>query len=98
VSAAEFEQMKRELDIERESAGRTTSTRAMTKRLAHIEEPTARGAGAAGADRADGADGADAANAGRAPDVPENEGVAPAPKPKRPAKSRPRNRRHGRRR
>jgi SecD/SecF fusion protein len=98
VSAAEFEQMKRELDIERESAGRTTSTRAMTKRLAHTEEPTARGAGAAGADRADGADGADAANAGRAPDVPENEGVAPAPKPKRPAKSRPRNRRHGRRR
>jgi SecD/SecF fusion protein len=32
----------------------------------------------------------------RAPDVPENEGVAQVPKPKRP-KSRPRNRRHGRR-
>jgi SecD/SecF fusion protein len=34
----------------------------------------------------------------RAPDVAENEGVAPAPKQSRPAKSRSRNRRHGRRR
>ncbi|MBV9422190.1 MAG: protein translocase subunit SecD [Solirubrobacterales bacterium] len=33
-----------------------------------------------------------------APDIPENEGVAPVSKPKRPSKSRPRNRRHGRRR
>ncbi|HEY2259802.1 MAG TPA: protein translocase subunit SecD [Solirubrobacteraceae bacterium] len=34
----------------------------------------------------------------RAPDVAENEGVAPSQKPSRPAKPRPRNRRHGRRR
>jgi SecD/SecF fusion protein len=34
----------------------------------------------------------------RAPDIAENEGVAPVQRPKRPAKSRPRNRRHGRRR
>jgi SecD/SecF fusion protein len=34
----------------------------------------------------------------RAPDEAENEGVAPVPKSSRPAKSRPRNRRHGRRR
>jgi SecD/SecF fusion protein len=33
-----------------------------------------------------------------APDIPENEGVAPVRKDKRPAKSRSRNRRHGRRR
>jgi SecD/SecF fusion protein len=33
-----------------------------------------------------------------APDIAENEGVAPVQKPKRPAKSRSRNRRHGRRR
>jgi SecD/SecF fusion protein len=33
-----------------------------------------------------------------APDIAENEGVAPVAKPKRPSKSRPRNRRHGRRR
>jgi SecD/SecF fusion protein len=34
----------------------------------------------------------------RAPDVAENEGVAPVPRPKRQGKSRSRNRRHGRRR
>jgi SecD/SecF fusion protein len=34
----------------------------------------------------------------RAPDIAENEGVAPVQRPKRPAKSRPRNRRHGRHR
>ncbi len=33
-----------------------------------------------------------------APDVAENEGVSPVAKPKRPAKSKPRNRQHGRRR
>ncbi|MHB8658669.1 MAG: protein translocase subunit SecD [Solirubrobacteraceae bacterium] len=41
VSAAEFEQMKRDLGIERESQGRHTST--LTKRLAHTEETDAPG-------------------------------------------------------
>jgi SecD/SecF fusion protein len=36
VSAAEFEQMKRELDIEQETGARTST---LTKRLAHTEEP-----------------------------------------------------------
>jgi SecD/SecF fusion protein len=112
VSAAEFEQMKRELDIERE-AGAHTST--LTKRLAHTEETapapsrrrrrTADGAAAAPQTRPDG-DGAPAAEPKPdgatqpytpAPDVAENEGMSPMPpKPKRPSK--PRNRRHGRRR
>jgi SecD/SecF fusion protein len=39
VSAAEFEQMKRDLGIEQESPGRHTST--LTKRLAHSEETDA---------------------------------------------------------
>jgi SecD/SecF fusion protein len=43
-------------------------------------------------------DTAGAGDAGAAPDIAENEGVAPVQRPKRPAKSRPRNRRHGRRR
>ncbi|MBV9197365.1 MAG: protein translocase subunit SecF, partial [Solirubrobacterales bacterium] len=42
------------------------------------------------------ADTPDADGFTRAPDVAENEGVSPAQRPKRPAKSRPRNRRHGR--
>jgi SecD/SecF fusion protein len=146
VSAAEFEQMKRDLDIEPDLPGRQTST--LTKRLAHSVPDAApasqrktRGDGAAAAaqrkKRGDGAavaqpkppgdgaavaqpkprgdgpaarpvqpapetaqpepppDGQDAPHI-PAPDIPENEGVAPAPKPRRPAKSR--NRRHGRRR
>jgi SecD/SecF fusion protein len=154
VSAAEFEQMKRDLEVEREEPSRGTST--LTKRLAHTEEddaPAARAekqrAGKPSPSRSspsrpssarpssarpspsrpssaapapgrraeprdgasDGADGAgNGAGAGRpenapveptdqvtpAPDIAENEGVAPTPK--RPAKPRPRNRRHGRRR
>jgi SecD/SecF fusion protein len=138
VSAAEFEQMKRELGVEEELPGRQTST--LTKRLAHRAEPeteaparparTARRAPRpdAGAKRAPAGDGTKRAPAGDsakrapagdgartpegdgqrtpadgaehvpAPDIPENEGVAPTPKAKRPAKSRSRNRRHGRRR
>jgi SecD/SecF fusion protein len=116
VSAAEFEQMKRELDIEREPPGRRTSTRAMSKRLAHTEEegptpaPAPQRAERPAPQRAQrpapprpsvGSTGDGAGNGhevARAPDIPENEGVAPAPKPKRPPKSRQRNRRHGRRR
>ncbi len=39
VSASEFEEMKRDLEIERAAPGRQTST--LTKRLAHSAEPTA---------------------------------------------------------
>jgi SecD/SecF fusion protein len=98
VSAAEFEQMKRDLDVERRPPSRQTSTGAVTKRAAQTKEPPPPPARPAppgdgrGDGRGDGIDG------GRAPDIPENEGVAPAPKPKRPPKSRSRNRRHGRRR
>jgi SecD/SecF fusion protein len=111
VSSAEFEQMKRDLEVEEELPSRHTST--LTKRLAHTEEeaapataPRRSGAGRAGAGggdgRADGGggrgNGGDAGARAPAPDVPENEGVAPAPKPKpRASKSRSR-RRHGRRR
>jgi SecD/SecF fusion protein len=118
VSASEFEQMKRELDIEPDLPGRHTST--LTKRLAHTVPDAApksqrksRGDGAQRKPREDGAaprpeasrppaappesdaDGQDAPHIS-APDIPENEGVAPVPKPRRPSK--PRNRRHGRRR
>jgi SecD/SecF fusion protein len=115
VSAAEFEEMKQELDVER-APGAHTST--LTRRLAHTAPDAApapakrqRG-GDAGPRGSDGAparapqappetapaprpDGGSAPTP--APDIAENEGVAPAPpKPKRPSK--PRNRRHGRRR
>jgi SecD/SecF fusion protein len=127
VSAAEFEQMKRDLEIEQEQPSRRTST--LTKRLAHsstADAPPATGragsrqtprakppaaprggngaprgddvrAGDADAERAKAGDGgAGAGEVAPAPDIPENEGVAPSPK--RPAKPRSRNRRHGRRR
>jgi SecD/SecF fusion protein len=121
VSSAEFEQMKRDLDIEREGGAHTST---LTKRLAHSVPEAApaprrkqRGDGAgrtrpkaaeprtepprakpttAQPERGAEPDGQDAPHV-PAPDIPENEGVAPvAPKPKRPSK--PRNRRHGRRR
>ncbi len=148
VSAAEFEQMKRDIAEEEAEPSRRTST--LTKRLAHTAEsggsrpadasqaaggrpPTAGRPGAAG--RASDRPGAarrgtaakpptaeppgpadpsaappppapagdsDAVDPGdgfqRAPDVAENEGVAPTQKPSGAGKSRPRNRRHGRRR
>jgi SecD/SecF fusion protein len=91
VSSAEFEQMKRDLEVEREPT-RQTST--LTKRLARAEEQQA--APARKPKAADGADGAGEVE--RAPDIAENEGVAPVEKPKpRASKSRTR-RRHGRRR
>ncbi|MBV9362636.1 MAG: protein translocase subunit SecD [Solirubrobacterales bacterium] len=131
VSAAEFEQMKRDLEIEEEQPARRTST--LTKRLAHSESaetpapapaprarqsrtkpsssprPASPGARPAPQPR-DGSDGAGngaprsdpatsrADEVTPAPDIAENEGVAPAPAQKRPAKTRSRNRRHGRRR
>jgi SecD/SecF fusion protein len=99
VSAAEFEQMKRDLELEPQVPGRRTST--LTKRPARSEQAGTQRAPARAPKPAppeptpqDGGDGAHAP----APDIPENEGVAPAPKPKRPPKPRARNRRHGRRR
>ncbi|HEY6395894.1 MAG TPA: protein translocase subunit SecF, partial [Solirubrobacteraceae bacterium] len=103
VSAAEFEQMKRDLDIERQPAGQASHTRSISKRLAHTPEaalgkpspppspPPIRSNGDDGAPPSDGE-----GRFERAPDIAENEGVAPVSKPKRTAKSR--NRRHGRRR
>ncbi len=177
VSAAEFEQMKRDLDVEQGLPTRHTST--LTKRLAHSPEAettpatkpsrrSGRGRATAAGDGApkpagDGApkpagDGAPRPAGGRAsrsagdrasrpagdgtprtagdgaprpagdgaprpagdraprpagdgaarpadnqppvpaPDIAENEGMVPSPKPKRPSKPRSRNRRHGRRR
>jgi SecD/SecF fusion protein len=94
VSAAEFEQMKRDLEIERQPPGRSTSTRSITKRLAHTDAEDAAPAPAAKPSEDD----AEPVGDGRAPDVAENEGVAPVPKPKPRPKSTQRNRRHGRRR
>jgi SecD/SecF fusion protein len=101
VSAAEFEQMKRDLEIEQPAPARSASTRSVTKRLAHTAPaeapapPPKRAAKPAepapdSDDRGDGV--------ARAPDVAENEGMAPTEKPKPRPKSRQRNRRHGRRR
>ena len=96
--------MKRDLEIERDVASRHTST--LTKRLAHRSEAAAPASPKPDGGRAPKPDGAAAPGGAPAPDgapapapdIPENEGVAPVQKPKRPAKSRPRNRRHGRRR
>jgi len=141
VSASEFEQMKRDLEIEKDAPSRHTST--LTKRLAHTADesgaakprgsgtaapvvppaaargrsgkaapvtppPAPRSSGTAapvapaptaptpspaplGPNGDDGGDGH-----AHAPDSAENEGVAPTSKPKRPPKTRSRNRRHGR--
>jgi SecD/SecF fusion protein len=134
VSAAEFEQMKRDIAEEEREPSRQTST--LTKRLSHtppakaparkppkavtpprprpgdarpsdarpgdvrpgdVRPGDARVAdGADGGARPDGADGGTGDEFTRAPDVAENEGVSPVPRPKRPPKSRQRNRRHGR--
>jgi SecD/SecF fusion protein len=91
VSAAEFEQMKRDLEIEQTPPTRSSPTRSVTKRMAHKAdtEPTPAPPKPVVKGNGDGFE--------RAPDIAENEGVAPVPKPK-PSKSRSRNRRHGRRR
>jgi SecD/SecF fusion protein len=112
VSAAEFEQMKRDLEIESDAPRRQTST--LTKRAARAAETGAPAAPAPkpkpkpkpvpkpadGVADGDGADGDKAGDAPHtpAPDVAENEGVAPVQKPRGGSKSRSRNRRHGRRR
>jgi SecD/SecF fusion protein len=99
VSAAEFEQMKRDLEIEQAGPARATSTRSISKRLAHTAEdspPAAKPVRPAAPPPPQSAP--DGGRHTPAPDIPENEGVAPVPKPKPAAKSRQRNRRHGRRR
>jgi SecD/SecF fusion protein len=102
VSAAEFEQMKRDLEIEPQPVGRGAST--LTQRLAQRAEGAPQAAAAEGepepVNRAPADDGQAPRPDGHAhaPDMPENEGVASVPKPKRAAKGRARNRRHGRRR
>ncbi len=111
VSAAEFEQMKRDLEIERDLPPRQTST--LTKRLAHNPdaEPRANAGGQRQTLAPENASKpkqakpsppaprpADGAAHVPAPDIPENEGVAPVQKPTSASKSRSRNRRHGRRR
>jgi SecD/SecF fusion protein len=97
VSAAEFEQMKRDLEIEQAPPTRASSTRSVTKRVARNvdsdpEPAPSKPAPSKPAPKGNG-DGYE-----RAPDVAENEGVAPVQKPKPPSKPRSRNRRHGRRR
>ncbi|MGZ4255304.1 MAG: protein translocase subunit SecD [Solirubrobacteraceae bacterium] len=112
VSAAEFEQMKRDLEVQPQAPSRQTST--LTKRRAKAAEtperdpspepkpkpkpqPRADGGATAGEAPTEGVDGGNGAPE-HAPDVAENEGVAPVQRPKPSGKSRPRNRRHGRRR
>jgi SecD/SecF fusion protein len=96
VSASEFEQMKRDLDIEQGLPSRQTST--LTNRLsqstAEAEGPSPPPSQAAKPPQLPD----DGAAHVPAPDIAENEGVAPAQKPKSQPKSRSRNRRHGRRR
>ena len=127
VSAAEFEQMKRDIAEEEAEPRRRTST--LTERLAHSQDDD--DGGTAGARKApgprgsrakpaasrpssqpppsagpspqtpgpqDGDNGAEKDDFQHAPDEPENEAMTQTPKPSRPAKSRSRNRRHGRRR
>jgi SecD/SecF fusion protein len=106
VSAAEFEQMKRDLDIEQDLPLRHTST--LTRRLSHTEEeaqakeaPSRRSRPAAAQPKPEPepeSDGGDGGNGSvtPAPDIAENDGMVQPSKPKRPQKSRGRNRRHGR--
>ncbi len=106
VSAAEFEQMKRDIAEEEAEPSRHTST--LTKRLARDSETeeevereadVERGNGTERSPELTGLERDDEGNGfQRAPDEAENEGVAQPAKPSRPTKSRSRNRRHGRRR
>jgi SecD/SecF fusion protein len=111
VSAAEFEQMKRDIAADIPSPGRATHTRSITKRLAHTDdEPSGRSRPdgrakpakpakpAAPATSAKPAAEAASADPERAPDIAENEGVAPVQKPKPGASKSRSGRRHGRRR
>jgi SecD/SecF fusion protein len=115
VSAAEFEQMKRDLGVEQDRPGRHTST--LTRRLAHTEEeaptrpvpekpaprsrpatrrPTPETPAVESPDATESGNGAPDGPVAPAPDIAENDGMVAPSGPKRPAKSRSRNRRHGR--
>jgi SecD/SecF fusion protein len=109
VSAAEFEQMKRDLDTDREPVARGASTatkrqtrqtpRRRTERQAPAPTPERQPAPPAPEPRSAEPEVSQPPSAdapAHAPDIAENEGVAPVQKPKRTTKSR--NRRHGRRR
>jgi SecD/SecF fusion protein len=114
VSASEFEEMKRELGVETGVPTRKTSTLTKSRPKAPQRNAPARPApeqevpdSKAPAPEAEqrpvpqdpvAGEGNGGGGVERAPDVAENEGVAPVQRPKRPAKSRPRSRRHGRRR
>jgi SecD/SecF fusion protein len=112
VSAAEFEEMKRELGVQTGIPTRKTSTLTKSRPKAPQRKAPARPAEEQGVpdSKAPAPEqrpapqdpGAGEGNGGggveRAPDIAENEGVAPVQRPKRPAKPRSRNRRHGRRR
>jgi SecD/SecF fusion protein len=101
VSAAEFEQMKRDLEVEPPSRRTSTLTKAPPKPPRAKPKPEPPGDGVSRKPEGDGArekpDG-DGAPPAPAPDIAENEGVSPAPKPRGASKSRSRSRRHGRRR
>jgi SecD/SecF fusion protein len=102
VSAAEFEQMKRDLALEEERPARATST--LTKRPAPARKPRNQASPPASpaqpaapppeaaAEQSDAA-----AEFKQAPDEAENDGMVAPQKPNRP-KPKTRNRRHGRRR
>jgi hypothetical protein len=103
VSAAEFEQMKRDLEVEPEAPSRRTST--LTRPKPKPKPAPARPAPPPPAPKPDGdgaakapADEAEAGPPAPAPDIAENEGVAPVQKPRGASKSRRSQRRHGRRR
>jgi SecD/SecF fusion protein len=114
VSASEFEEMKRELGVETGVPTRKTSTLTKSRPKAPQRNAPARPApeqevpdSKAPAPEAEqrpvpqdpvAGEGNAGGGVERAPDIAENEGVAPVQRPKRSAKSRPRNRRHGRRR
>jgi SecD/SecF fusion protein len=95
VSAAEFEQMKRELDVDAETPRRQTST--LTKAPAARPKARPKPAADGGGEPARKGGEADGAPPAPAPDVAENEGVSPVQKPRGASKSRA-GRRHGRRR
>jgi SecD/SecF fusion protein len=106
VSAAEFEQMKRDLEVEPEAPSRRTSTLTKAPPKPKPKPAPARPAPEPAPEPerkpdGDGAAKAPEAEAGPpapAPDIAENEGVAPVQKPRGASKSRRSSGRHGRRR
>jgi len=96
VSASEFEQMKRDLEIEPEPVGHDASP--FTKRLSQREATPTPGPARKAPGQDDETQPPPTDRPAHAPDAAENEGVAPVQKPKRRATSHSRNRRHGRRR